>query len=88
MNVQKQIQAIIKLPHKEQDAPLRELARKIGVTTQGILNQSDNTNKVELIRRIQEADRCLRESRTRWFAFVSAIASIVAALAAWWIIFW
>ena len=68
----------------EREVALRELATEVGCSLVSTYTGDGSKHlEDELIRRIQEADRTIRESRLWWFAVISAIASVVSALAAW-----
>ena len=63
---------------------LKKLAKEFGCTLQGVkyLQVSSLVREDEIIRRIREAARGDRESRLWIFAFVSAVASALSAVAA------
>ena len=68
---------------------LERKAQELGVDIQGdAITQSSSGRRrraddVELQRRVLEAERSIRESRLWLLALLSAIASIVSAVAAW-----
>jgi len=83
MNAQHQIKKIMSLSHNEREVALRKLAIKLGCSLASTYNSDGKHFEDELIRRIQEADRSIRDSRLWWIAAISAIASVISALAAW-----
>jgi len=68
---------------------LEERARQLGVDLQGDLIFQSSSGRhqraadYELQRRVMEAERAKREHRLWVVALVSAIASLVSAIAAW-----
>ena len=62
---------------------LEKLAQEIGCTIAGAKDTFGILNEAEVIRRIQEACRSIRENRLWWIALISAIASLLSAFAAW-----
>ena len=69
-------------------AELEQRARELGVDMTGelITQSAMGRHKVaafELQRRVIEAERHLRESRTWMLALISALASVASAVAAW-----
>ena len=71
-----------KLPTDEKE--VLEHAQELGVSTHGTLNTHTGlANIPELQSRIINAKRAIREGRLWWVALISAIASMVSALAAW-----
>ena len=65
-----------------QGKDLEERAREIGVSLDDLYSGAV-INEPELQRRVIEAERSLRESRLWLIALISAIASVVSAIAAW-----
>jgi len=69
---------------------LKQRAKDLGVDIQGDPRTQSSSGRTtsasdsELQRRVLEAERSVRESRLWFLAVLSAIASIVSALAAWW----
>jgi hypothetical protein len=79
INVQKHIKKIMTIKDRgEREVALRKLAVKLGCN----FSPTESVEE-ELIRRIQEAARSIRESRLWLIALASAIASALSALAAW-----
>ena len=70
-----------KLPTDEVE--LRKLAIELGVSLHRISNTQGLTNIPELQKRIINAHRSIREGRLWLIALISAIASVLSALAAW-----
>lgn len=72
-----------------QGEELERRARELGVDIQGdAITQSASgrhrrADDAELQRRVLDAERSIRESRLWLLALLSAIASIVSAIAAW-----
>lgn len=68
----------------KREVALRKFAQELGCSlistyaAEGAKHLED-----EIIRRIQEAARSIRESRLWWIAVIAAIASVLSALAAW-----
>ena len=62
---------------------LEALAQEIGCTIAGAKDTWGILNEAEVIRRIYETCRSIRESRLWWIALISATASALSALAAW-----
>jgi len=62
---------------------LRELADKLGCSLSSTYTPDGKHIEEEMIRRIQEAARSIRESRLWLIALISAITSLFSALAAW-----
>ena len=68
----------------DREVALRELAQKLGCSLFSTYGGDGGKHlEEELIRRIQEAARSIRESRLWLIALISAIASVISALAAW-----
>lgn len=84
MNVQRRIKVIMAKQPTERDVELRKLAVELGCSLSSTYGGSgDKHLEEEVIRRIQEAARSIRESRLWWIALIAAIASALSALAAW-----
>jgi hypothetical protein len=84
VNVQKQIKNIMSIKDGgEREVALRTLANELGCSLSSTYTPNDKHLEDEIIRRIQEAARSIRESRLWWIALASAIASALSALAAW-----
>jgi hypothetical protein len=72
-----------------QGAELERRAQELGVATEGdAITQSASGRRrraddTELQRRVLDAERSVRESRLWLLALLSAIASVVSAIAAW-----
>ncbi|MBI3320717.1 MAG: hypothetical protein HYZ91_00435 [Candidatus Omnitrophica bacterium] len=85
-NTQKRVARIAVLTsRKEQEEQLLKLAAEKGASRDRLWTATPAGaifDQPELIRRIQEADKSLREGRIWWFALISAIASVVSASAA------
>ena len=60
-----------------------EYAKNLGVSLNELYSESGILSEPELDRRIIEVERTQRESRLWIIAVISAIASVVSALAAW-----
>jgi hypothetical protein len=72
------------IPDSEQrKIALRTLAMELGCSLSSTYTSNGKHLEEEIIRRIQEAARSIRESRLWVIAFISAIASFFSALAAW-----
>lgn len=68
----------------EREVQLRELAKELGCSLSSTYGGDGSKHlEEELIRRIHDATRSIREARLWWIAVISAIASVVSALAAW-----
>ena len=84
MNAQRKIKKIMAMNDKEErEVALRLLANQFGCSLASTYTSDGKHLEDEIIRRIQEAARSIRESRLWWIALVSAIASALSALAAW-----
>lgn len=84
INAQKEIIKIMELKDGDKDIKLIELAQSLGCSLDSTYcGQNAKHHQEEVIRRIQEAARSLREARLWWIAVISAIASAFSALAAW-----
>lgn len=84
VSVQKQIKKILATNDRDnRDVSLRTLANKLGCSISSTYTSDGKHLEEEVIRRIHEAARSIRESRVWWIALISAIASALSALAAW-----
>ena len=84
VNVQKKIKEIMAIGDRDKrEVALRTLADKLGCSLSSTYTSDGKHLEEEVIRRIQEAARSIRESRLWLIALISAIASIFSALAAW-----
>ena len=84
MNVQRRIKTIMAMERAERMTALRELAQKLGCSLTSTYSGDGSKHlEEEVVRRIQEAARSLREARLWWVAVFSAIASVISSLAAW-----
>ncbi len=81
--LQKKLQNIMKLKSKEREIALREYAQELGCSLSSSYTSEGKHLEEEIVRRIQESMRSIRESRMWWIAVSSAIASAFSALAAW-----
>jgi predicted transcriptional regulator len=83
-NVQRRLRKILSKGKSEREVALRELAQQLGCSLSSTYGGDGGKHlEDELVRRIQEAARSIREARLWWIAVISAIASVVSALAAW-----
>lgn len=80
-NVEKRIERILKSP--DHDVPLRKLAEELGCSLESTYEPSAKHLEAEVVRRIREAASSQRNARLYWIAIISAIASVLSALAAW-----
>ena len=70
--------------HEQREIELRKLAQEYGCSLSfTYIGNGAKHMEEEIIRRIQEADRSMRESRLWLIAVASALASILSAMAAW-----
>ena len=86
MNVQRRIKKIMTEVEPAREIALRELARELGCSLSSTYSGSDDGRKhleEEVVRRIQEAARSMREARLWWIAVFSAISSVTSSFAAW-----
>ena len=87
MNVQRRLKEIMAEDVAQvREADLRILARKMGCSSAFVYDRGSGCRQFheeEVVRRIQEAARGIRETRLWWIALFSAIASGISALAAW-----
>jgi hypothetical protein len=81
--MQKRLQRIMKLNSEKRDTALREYAQELGCSLSSSYTSDGKHLEEEIVKRIQESMRSIRESRMWWIAFISAIASVFSALAAW-----
>lgn len=87
--VQRKLKKIMSIKDKdEREVSLRKLAMELGCSLSSTYT-SDGKKHIEeeVIRRIQEAARSIRESRLWLIALFSAIVSVISALAAWFAVF-
>ena len=88
VNVQKKIKKIMAISDSDKrEVALRELAMELGCSLSSTYTPDGKHIEEEIIRRIQEAARSIRESRLWLIALISAIASAFSALAAWFAVF-
>ena len=86
--VQRMIKKIMSIKDRDKrEVALRELALELGCSLFSTYTPDGKHIEEEVIRRIQEAARSIRESRLWLIALLSAIASIFSALAAWFAVF-
>ena len=84
MNIQRKIQKIMAKEKAEREIALRELAQKLGCSLSSTYGGDGGKHlEDEIIRRIQEAARSIQENRLWLIAAISAIASVISAIAAW-----
>ena len=86
MNVQRRIKKIMDMDDMGtgmRTELLRILAWELGCSLSSTYTSDGKHLEEEVIRRIQEAARSLREARLWWIALISGIASVISALAAW-----
>lgn len=84
MNVQQRLKKMMSKGKSEREVALRELAQQLGCSLSSTYAGDGSKHlEDEVVRRIQEAARSIREARLWWIAVISAIASVVSALAAW-----
>lgn len=85
--IQSKLKRILALPLREKEVPLRKLAQDLGCNLNSTYTTTQSGNdkhlEEEVVRRIQEAARFKRESSLWLIALISAIASVISALAAW-----
>lgn len=81
--VEKKLGRILALPLREREVPLRELASKLGASLTSTYTSNGKHLEHEVVHRIREAARSKRESSLWLIAVISAVASVVSALAAW-----
>jgi len=86
--VQRKIKKIMSIKDRDKrEVALRELAMELGCSLSSTYTPNAKHIEEEVIRRIQEAARSIRESRLWLIALTSAIASAFSALAAWFAVF-
>lgn len=73
----------MKMRSDEREIALRKYAQELGCSLSSSYTYDAKHLEEEIVRRIQEAIRSIRESRMWWIAFISAVASVFSALAAW-----
>ena len=73
----------MKFQPSDREPALREFAIELGCSLASTYTSNGIHLEEETVRRIQEASRSIRESRLWWIAFISALASVFSALAAW-----
>ncbi len=82
--VQRRIKKIMTIKDRDKrDTALRVLAMRLGCSLSSTYTPDGKHVEEEVIIRIQEAARSIRESRLWLIALISAIASVFSALAAW-----
>ncbi len=79
----RRLQKIMKLNPRERETALREYAQELGCSLSSSYTTEGKHLEEEVVRRIHEAMRSIRESRTWWIAVIAAGASVFSALAAW-----
>ena len=79
--IQRELKRILAM--EKHDVPLRELAKSLGCSLSSSYTSDGKHLEDEMVRRIQEAARSRRESSLWIIAVISAVASVVSALAAW-----
>lgn len=62
---------------------LKQYTQELGVSLSQLYDTHGNIDEPELQRRVQEAERSLRENALWFVAVISAVASMISALAAW-----
>ena len=85
-NTHRKLRKIMKLKPAEREIALRKLAQELGCSLTSSYTSDGKHLEEELIKRIHDAARSIREERIWWFAFISAIASTLSALAAWFVV--
>jgi hypothetical protein len=81
--MQRRLQQIMKLNSKEKrEVALNTYAQELGCSLSSMYTSKGKHLEEEIVRRIQEAMRSIRESRMWLIAFISAIASVLSASAA------
>ena len=86
MNVQRRIKKKMEMDREgttDRKVVLPILAQELGCSLSATRTSDGKLLEEEVIRRIQEAARSIREARLWWITLLSAIASIISALAAW-----
>jgi len=83
----KKLKNIMKLPKEERDTGLKEFLISLGGSTTGLLNaKTGRCVEHGLVDKIINLVRLHREEKLWILAFLSAIASIFSALAAWYVV--
>ena len=85
MSIERRLRRIMRDPERETE--LRKFAQELGCSLHSTYDQNGNHYEDEVIRRVREAARSIREERLWLIALISAVASIVSALAAWFAVF-
>ena len=80
--MERKLRSIMRLDPGGRETSLREYAKELGCSLSSSYIDGKHL-EADLVTRIREAIRSVRESRTWWIAFVSAIASVLSAFAAW-----
>lgn len=84
MNVHRKLRKIMKKGRDEREIALRELAVRLGCSLTSTYGGDGSKHlEHEVLRRIHEAASSIRGGRLWWLAVISAIGSIISALAAW-----
>lgn len=84
MNIQRKIQKIMAQGKAEREIALRQLTQELGCSLSSTYGGNGGKHhEDEIIRRIQETARSIREARLWWIAVISAAASVISAIAAW-----
>lgn len=82
--VQRRLKLILSKQSPERETELRKFAVELGCSLSDTYRGDGSKHlEAEVIRRIHEAARSIREARLWWIALISATASVVSALAAW-----
>jgi hypothetical protein len=79
----KKLRKIMNLKPDERELALRKLAQELGCSLTSSYTSDGVHVEEEIIGRIHEAARGIRETRMWWIAVLSAFASVLSALAAW-----
>jgi len=87
MCVEKRLKRIMALEKEPREIELRKLAKELGCSLQSTYESSGKHIEEEVVRRIREAARSIRESRLWWIAIIATVASVFSALAAWFAVF-
>jgi hypothetical protein len=84
MNIHRRIKVIMSKQHGEHETELLKLAHDLGCSLSGVYGgDGSKLLEDEVIRRILEMARNIRDSHLWWIALISAAASTLSALAAW-----
>ena len=81
--LQKKLRKIMKLNLRQREIALREYAHELGCSLSSSYTSNGKHLEEEIVRRIQEAMRSILATRLWWIAVISATASVLSALAAW-----